>query len=91
MAGSHSPTEVNILEHIHARLEGLKLLAHHLDEPIVIFNPQMELVYANPSADKLGKECSLLASQATSLSHLRVSKPNPCNPCPVPDLFKLSP
>jgi two-component system response regulator HydG len=90
MAGSYSATEVNIPEHIHARIEGLKLLAHHLDEPIVIFNPQMELVYANPSANQLAQACPLISSEPTRPFDSGLFEQPPCDDCPATLLFKTS-
>ncbi len=93
MAGSYtSPnsTGSDVPQMVHERLEGLKLLAHHLDEPIVIFNPQMEMVYANPSADELAKDCPLLPSQSTGPADLRFPEQSPCDPCPGTNLFKSS-
>ncbi|MGV7228343.1 MAG: sigma-54 interaction domain-containing protein [Nitrospirales bacterium] len=93
MAGSYTSTEStgsDVPQILHARIEGLKLLAHHLDEPIVIFNPQMELVYANPSADKLAKDCPLIPSQSTLPSDLGLFEQPPCVPCPATHLFKPS-
>ena len=92
MAGSYSQTGSDLPDHIHSRVEGLKFLAHHLDEPIVIFNPQMELVYANPSADKLAKDCPLTSSLTTV--HSESSESNvataqtACEPCPASRLFQ---
>jgi two-component system response regulator HydG len=98
MAGSYTKTETtgsDVPQMLHARIEGLKLLAHHLDEPIVIFNPQMELVYANPSADKLAKACPLIPSQSTLPSDSELFEHAPCDQipcvsCPATHLFKLS-
>ncbi len=93
MAGSYTTTEStgsDVPEILYARIEGLKLLAHHLDEPIVIFNPQMELVYANPSADKLAKACPLIPSQSTLPFDSGLFEQTPCDSCPATHLFKLS-
>jgi hypothetical protein len=93
MAGSYTTTEStgsDVPEMLYARIEGLKLLAHHLDEPIVIFNPQMELVYANPSADKLAKACPLIPSQSTLPFDSDLFEQTPCDSCPATHLFKLS-
>ena len=91
MAGSYLPTGVDIPEYLHMRLEGLKLLAHHLDEPIVIFNHQMEIVYANPSAEKKTKDCPLLSSHATPPAGLSISEERlVCDSCHVSDLFHVS-
>ena len=71
MAGSYSPTGADVPEHVHSRIEGLKLLAHHLEEPIVIFNPEMELVYSNPAASHITKDCPLIPGEThDSLSFL---------------------
>ena len=93
MAGSYTSTEStgsDVPQILHTRIEGLKFLAHHLDEPIVIFNPQMELVYSNPSADKLAKDCPLILSQSTLPSDFGLFEHPPCVPCPATDLFKPS-
>ncbi len=90
MAGSYSPIGPEVPEDVHSRIEGLKLLAHHLDEPIVIFNPQMELVYANPAADLITKGCPLTCGETTTLSHSCDSQPTACEPCPATSLFQAS-
>ncbi len=93
MAGSYSPTKSSgseISPLLHARLEGLKFLAHHLDEPIVIFNPRGELVYANPSADQLAQDCPLISSQSICPSDSGLFEQPPCDPCPATHLFKAS-
>ncbi len=90
MAGSYSATEVNLPEHIHARLEGLKFLAQHLDEPIVIFNPQMELVYANPSANQLAQACPFISSESTRPFDSGLFEDPSCDDCPATLLFKTS-
>ena len=88
MAGSYSPTGADIPESVLVRVEGLKLLAHHLDEPIVIFNPQMELVYANPSANRLAQGCPLIPSQLPHSFDSGSSQSAPCDPCPATLLFE---
>lgn len=88
MAGSYSPTGADVPEHVHSRIEGLKLLAHHLEEPIVIFNPQMELVYSNPAAGHITKDCPLIPGETTTLSHSCDSEPTACEPCPATSLFQ---
>ena len=93
MAGSYTSTEssgFDVEQILHARIEGLKLLAHHLDEPVVIFNPQRELIYANPSADKLAKNCPLIPSQSTLPFDSSFFEEPPCEPCPATHLFKPS-
>ena len=52
MAGSYAqliPDDDLVLS---TRLDGLKLLAAHLSEPVAIFNPALKVVYTNPSADR---------------------------------------
>ena len=88
MAGSYVPTGADIPDYIHSRLEGLKLLAHHVDEPIVIFNPQMELVYANPAADPLAKDCPIISEKTPSFSDSEGSLSLPCEPCPATSIFE---
>ncbi|MBA3611390.1 MAG: sigma 54-interacting transcriptional regulator [Nitrospirales bacterium] len=89
MAGSlvHQDSDSDVS--LSARIEGLKLLADHLDEPVVIFNPQKELVYANPSANKIAKDCPLIPSPSLLSSDSPVSLHQaPCDPCPVTELFQ---
>ncbi len=87
MAGSYSPTGADLPEHVCARIEGLKLLAHHLEEPIVIFNPKMEMVYANPASEKISKDCPLILRSKTNGSHSINSQVSPCESCPATSLF----
>lgn len=88
MAGSYASTRSDVPPLLHARIEGLKLLAQHVDEPIVIFNPQMELVYANPAADRMAGDCPLVQNGSkenpapASLQQLH------CDPCPGKLLFE---
>lgn len=86
MAGSFDASSTYLDSFLQARLEGLKLLAQCLDEPVVIFNPQMEMVYANPSAEHIRKACPLLT---TMEPESRSGEPAgiPCNPCPGKALF----
>ncbi len=88
MAGSYSLPEADIPEPVQARIEGLKFLAQHLDEPIVIFNPRMELVYANPAANEVGERCPLLLAEMSSFSQVPASPSSPCEPCPATELFQ---
>ena len=90
MAGSYSPTGADIRELVHVRVEGLKLLAHHLDEPIVIFNPQMELVYANPAAIQLAQGCPLVPSELPHFFDAGLFQSTPCDPCPATLLFEAN-
>ncbi|WP_342348093.1 sigma 54-interacting transcriptional regulator [uncultured Nitrospira sp.] len=89
MAGSlvHQDSDSDVS--LSARIEGLKLLADHLDEPVVIFNPQKELVYANPSANKIAKDCPLIPSPSILSSDLPASTlQTPCDPCHAMELFQ---
>ncbi len=91
MAGSYTSPNSNgsdVSQMVHERLEGLKLVAHHLDEPIVIFNPQMELVYANPSADRVAKECPLVQDGLKENHPPPFLKQEHCEPCPGKLLFE---
>ena len=94
MAGSYtSPnsTESDLPQMVQARIEGLKLLAHHLDEPIVIFNPQMKMVYANPAADKLAADCPLTPDPSVGVSQSNMASTKfACEPCPASLLFQSS-
>ena len=93
MAGSYSstdPAESDVSQLLYARIEGLKLLAHHLDDPIVIFNPQMELVYANPSANQLAQNCPLISLEPTRPFDSGLFEQLPCDDCPATLLFKAS-
>ena len=89
MAGSFVYEDADIPESLLARIEGLKLLADHLDEPVVIFNPQLELVYANPSARTGSKECPLISPPSLLSADLSASvQQSPCDPCPATELFQ---
>ena len=93
MAGSYAstgPTRSKISDQFLARIEGLKLLAKHLDEPVVIFSPQMELVYANSAADIIAKDCPLASREILPPPHSRDVQVSPCNPCPASNLFQSS-
>jgi two-component system, NtrC family, response regulator HydG len=76
---------------IEARLEGLKLLAQFVNEPIVIFNPNMEMVYANPSADRLIGECPLMEPKVDPTVAQGGSQNLQCDPCPGKVLFEGDP
>ncbi len=89
MAGSLVHQDSDSAVSLNARIEGLKFLAHHLDEPVVIFNPQKELVYANPSAHKIAKDCPLILSPSIPSSDSLASNPQtPCDPCHAMELFQ---
>ncbi|HNP60904.1 MAG TPA: sigma 54-interacting transcriptional regulator [Nitrospirales bacterium] len=89
MAGSFLNQDSNSDVSLSARIEGLTFLAHHLDEPVVIFNPRKELVYANPAANKIAKDCPLIPSPSIPSSDSLVSNPQtPCDPCHAMELFQ---
>jgi two-component system response regulator HydG len=88
MAGSYVSTRSDVPSLLHARLEGLKLLAQHVDEPIVIFNPQMELVYANPAADRMAGDCPLVQNGPKESQVLDSLQQLHCDPCPGKLLFE---
>ncbi|GJL59490.1 MAG: hypothetical protein NPIRA03_23470 [Nitrospirales bacterium] len=89
MAGSFVHRDSDSDVSLSARIEGLKFLAQHVDEPVVIFNPQKELVYANPSANKIAKNCPLTSSPSISSTGSLSSDPQtPCDPCHAMELFQ---
>lgn len=88
MAGSFVHEDSDSDVSLSARIEGLKFLAQHLDEPVVIFNPQKELVYANPSANKMVNDCPLILSPSISSSDSLASNQTPCDPCHAMALFQ---
>ncbi len=90
MAGSSIQPHNNKDVNLSSRLEGLKFLAQHLFEPVVIFNPDLKLVYANPRADKIAQECPLI-----ELSQQEEREPTqpilePCEGCPGKQLLEGS-
>jgi len=92
MAGSYGCQESEIIdEELRERIEGLKLLAHYLDEPVVIFNPQRELVYANPSADRMARDCPLVQNGLKENHPTAYLQQVPCDPCPGKFLFERIP
>lgn len=87
MAGSsfsNSPKDSTL----RARIEGLKFLAHHLQEPVVVFNPEMKLVYANPSAERIAGHCPLLRTLALDGVSSDSGEITQCTSCPGPNLFQ---
>ena len=88
MAGSCGWQESELGEALRERIEGLKLLAHHLDEPIVIFNPRMELVYANPSADRMARDCPLVQNGIKENHASAYLQETHCDACPGQLLFE---
>lgn len=88
MAGSYEWQESELADPLRERIEGLKLLAHYLDEPVVIFNPQMELVYANPSADRMAEDCPLVQNGLKENPPSDSLQQAHCDPCPGKLLFE---
>jgi len=88
MAGSFVYQSSDLHASLDARIEGLKFLAHHLDEPVVIFNPQMELVYANPSAERLAGSCPLVHSPGEEKLPVTPGEVEYCEPCPGKHVFQ---
>ena len=90
MAGSSAQQYPNDHLNLSFRLEGLKLLAQHLSEPVIIFNPDLKLVYANPSADTITGECPLMEyTQGEGLDPTH-SLLEPCEACPGKQLLEIS-
>jgi len=87
MAGSiaHTFPEDPILS---ARIESLALLADHLDEPVMVISPSLELVYANEAARKFTAECHLLEGLQENGASLRESA-EPCDVCPGKDVLEI--
>lgn len=88
MAGSFVYQNSNLHASLDARIEGLKFLAQHLDEPVVIFNPQMELVYANPSAERLAGVCPLVYPPEVQNLLATPGQMKHCDPCPGKHVFE---
>ena len=88
MAGSFVYQSSDLHASLDARIEGLKFLAHHLDEPVVIFNPQMELVYANPSAERLAGSCPLVHSPGEEKLPVPPGQVEHCEHCPGKHVFQ---
>lgn len=88
MAGSFVHRDSDLQTSWDLRIDGLKLLAHHLDEPIVIFNPQMELIYANPSAERLASQCPLLYAYGGEKALVIPQQMEPCDPCHGRNVFE---
>ena len=88
MAGSYSPVSPEEDHIFQARLEGLKLLADQVSEPVVIFDPSLQLVYANAHAEPLVSTCPIIDN---THSHEREThSPETCQVCPAKDLLGTS-
>jgi two-component system response regulator AtoC len=88
MAGSfmHYPNQETPDPILTARLDALRLLAAQVAEPIVIFTPTFELVYANDSARRLQAECPLLDPDQSQSLHFS-SSTHACPDCPGKSVF----
>ena len=90
MAGSRVQSQSENDPTLSSRLDGLKLLAEHLSEPIVIFSPAMKLVYANPSAEKIAQECPLIEQTQTDGLDPSHCVLEPCEACPGKQILEVS-
>ncbi len=88
MAGSNDFRDVESNPSLAARLEGLKVLADHLEDPVVIFNPAMELVYANPSADRIAGDCPLFHPGQEGHESCLGLELTSCDTCPGKKVFE---
>ena len=88
MAGSFSPVFSEEDHIFNARLEGLKLLADQVSEPVVIFDPSLQLVYANAQAEPLVSTCPIL--DGTNSLVRETHSPETCKVCPAKDLLGTS-
>ena len=86
MAGSFLsiPPEDSVLA---TRLEGLTLLANQLAEPVVIFDPNLRLVFANARAASLVSLCPLLNDSSSLEHHASSSSHESCAVCPAKELL----
>ncbi len=87
MAGSSLAAGPNIPDDVYERIEGIKFLAEHVNEPIAILNAEKKVVYANSIADTLAKYCPLIPSPLTSSADSIDSQQHLCAPCHAIRLF----
>ena len=90
MAGSFVQPAPNENLNLTSRLEGLKLLAQHLSDPVIIFSPDLKLVYTNPQADRIAQECPLLEWTQQEGLHPDRTILEPCDGCPGKQLLETS-
>ena len=88
MVGSSVKPFSNEDVNLASRLEGLKLLASHLSEPVMIFDPALKVVYANSSAEGIAQECPLIELTQQEGLNLTDSILQPCNGCPGKQLLE---
>lgn len=91
MAGSSVQPHNNEDVNLSSRLEGLKLLAQHLSEPVMIFNPDLKLVYANSRAERIAEECPLFEQTHQVGQEPTQAILEPCEGCPGKQLLESSP
>ncbi len=81
MAGSSLAAGPDIPDDVFERIEGIKFLAEHVNEPIAILNAEKKVVYANSLADTLAQYCPLIPSPLTSSADSLDSQQRLCAPC----------
>ena len=87
MAGSLLQVQPEDDRILFSRLEGLTLLANHLPKPVVIFNPNLHLVYANAQAKALASSCPLLSNLSSSGRESGFHSTESCTTCAAKELF----
>lgn len=83
MAGSFSKSVLVSDSTLSSRLDALRLLADHLSEPVVIFDPRLRLVYSNSSAEKTVVNCPLLGETTNSSLDADIHSRERCTICPA--------
>ena len=86
MAGSFVPQSPDDST-LTARLEALALVAQHIEEPVVVLTPSLQVVYANNSALKIKGVCPLLEEGAERDPRLQYTSPTSCDVCPVDSML----
>ncbi len=87
MAGSFSTSALENESTLSARLQALRLLADHLSEPVVIFDPKLKLVYANSSAGAIAENCPLLTEATSNVIDSHVATHERCAVCPAENII----
>jgi len=88
MAGLCFQVELDWDQTLTFRLEGLKLLADHLSEPVVIFGPNLKLIYSNSAARTAVSACGLLAPTSTQALDFPLLSQEPCAVCPAQHVWE---
>ena len=90
MAGSytHSPPEND--HTLDIRLEGLKLLADQLSEPVVVFDSTLRLLYSNTPAESLVSSCPLLDGEKAKCLDTDLMSQDTCFVCPGKQIIEQS-